>query len=114
MRGAVEQKYKWSLHNAKPNGNFSTVKSQLPFNTGRYKNLKDFTVIQLDQRASILCTNHLIFFPASNKSLPSLFRFLFNCFPPTLYRCPKEAGYELSGMFSYLVTGRQARCCCQR
>ncbi|XP_060211394.1 cyclin-dependent kinase F-4-like [Lycium barbarum] len=42
MRGALEQKYKWSsglLHNPKPSGNFSTVKSQVPFNTGVQRKL---------------------------------------------------------------------------
>ncbi|CAN4076364.1 unnamed protein product [Withania somnifera] len=41
-RCAVEQKYKWSsglLHNPKPSGNFSTVKSQLPFNAGVQRKL---------------------------------------------------------------------------
>ncbi|KAF3648016.1 Serine/threonine-protein kinase MAK [Capsicum annuum] len=42
MRGVVEPKNKWSsglLHNPKPSGNFSTVKSQLPFNAGVQRKL---------------------------------------------------------------------------
>ncbi|KAL3361702.1 hypothetical protein AABB24_014526, partial [Solanum stoloniferum] len=42
VRGAVEQKYKWSSglsHNPKPSNNFSTVKSQLPFNAGVQRKL---------------------------------------------------------------------------
>lgn len=42
VRGAVEQKYKWSSglsHNPKPSSNFSTVKSQLPFNAGVQRKL---------------------------------------------------------------------------
>ncbi|XP_015159434.1 uncharacterized protein [Solanum tuberosum] len=39
---SVEQKYKWSSglsHNPKPSSNFSTVKSQLPFNAGVQRKL---------------------------------------------------------------------------
>ncbi|KAJ8527132.1 hypothetical protein K7X08_029609 [Anisodus acutangulus] len=41
VRGALEPKYKWSsgLHNPKPSGNFSTVKSQVPFNAGVQRKL---------------------------------------------------------------------------
>ncbi|XP_060207770.1 cyclin-dependent kinase F-4-like isoform X2 [Lycium barbarum] len=42
ISAALEQKYKWSsglLHNPKPSGNFSNVKSQVPFNAGVQRKL---------------------------------------------------------------------------